>query len=266
MRGLNNMKLVSWNVQNGTDAYGNERTTEQIDYLLEQDAEVIALQEADETFLAGIEQRLCDYHWCFAPALSFYKNNQLKQFGNLVGAKKGSVLQWRSHCLLPTPTTAAKHMPRSVGELVVHFKGTSIRVITCHLEFHCEKSRRHQINQICNIIDAAKTLTYSPCGATEGLYKPIPLPIDAVICGDFNIPDDSIEYQQQIVAQTKWRDLALPNAEPTCGIYDTHQWESGPDRRDYFFTNSHTLQGQVRCDTQTSLSDHQPIVLHIETL
>lgn len=266
MRGLNNMKIISWNVQNGIDAYGDNKVSQQFDYLIKQDAEVVVLQEVDNRYMDCIENSMSNYSWHFSPALNFYQNGEYIQFGNAIGCKKGSAIQWRAHTLLPTVTDAPQHMTRSVGELVVDWNNKPVRVLTCHLEFYCEQQRNTQIAQIENIVNAAETLKHSPSGATEGLYKPLPLPVDAIICGDFNFPDSSSQYQTLFNHKQIWRDLAADNPEPTCGIFDSEQWENGADRRDFFFTNSSTLKGSVKSDVETSLSDHQPIVLNIESL
>jgi endonuclease/exonuclease/phosphatase family metal-dependent hydrolase len=260
------MKILSWNVQNGIDAYGCKKLTEQYQYLLKQDADIIALQEVDGIYMAGLEKDLSEYQWHFAPALTFYENGQCKFFGNAIGAKKGTIIQWRAHCLLPVKTDAPQHMCRSVGEIVVDTGNGPLRVVTCHLEFYCAKQREHQLHQIDDIIEAATILQASPSGAKEGLYKPLALPVNSIICGDFNFPDTSKEYQLFFMEQKVWRDLASTSTQPTCGIFDTQQWENGADRRDYFFTNSNTTTGIVEVDTLSSLSDHQPIFLQLGVL
>ncbi|CAM4167995.1 endonuclease/exonuclease/phosphatase family protein [Vibrio neonatus] len=257
------MQIVSWNVQNGIDAFAEPKLAQQCDYLIKLNADVIALQEVDSEYMASLEEALDDYHWHFAPALSFYKAGQFVQFGNAIGAKKGTAVQWRAHYLLPAASDAKQHMPRSAGELVVEIAGEFVRVVTSHLEFYCAKQRRYQLQQIDGIVNAASISRDYPSQATEGLYKPLPLPVNAIICGDFNFADQSDEYQSLFISQGGWRDLAQSNPRPTCGIFDTKQWPNGADRRDYFATNSQTLQAKVVVDEGISLSDHQPCVLHV---
>lgn len=260
------MKMISWNVQNGIDAYGNQKHQQQFEYLSKQEADVIALQEVDDLYLAGLEKNLTDYSWHFSAALTFYDNGQVKQFGNAIGAKKGSVLQWRSHCLLPIATQAFQHMPRSVGEIVVKIEDKVRRILTCHLEFYCEKQRNYQIQQINEIVHAGAVLRDSPSQATEGLYNPLPLPVEAIICGDFNFPAHSMEYRELFEIKKLWFDLAPADAGPTCGVFDTQQWPNGADRRDFFFSNNSGLLGKMWSDIDTSLSDHQPIFLKLSSL
>jgi endonuclease/exonuclease/phosphatase family metal-dependent hydrolase len=255
------MKIISWNVQNGLDAYGENKRVEQYNYLSQHEADVIALQEVDEAYFFGLENGLNNYDWHFCAALTYYDNGQVKQFGNAIGARKGTTVQWRSHCLLPAPTDAPQHMPRSVGEIVVKIEDKLIRVLTCHLEFYCENQRKYQIQQINQIVEAACVLRDSPSRATEGLYKPLPLPVEAIICGDFNFPDDSTEYREHFEITQLWFDLAPLDIKPTCGVFDTQQWPKGADRRDFFFTNNAELRAKMWSDIETSLSDHQPIFL-----
>ena len=110
------MKIISWNVQNGIDAFGKNKLAEQYRYLRQQDAHIIALQEVNNDYLIELKQTLNDYDWHLAAALTYYEDGQIKRFGNVIGARKGTVLQWRAHSLLPAPTDAQQHMPRSVGE------------------------------------------------------------------------------------------------------------------------------------------------------
>ncbi|MDV7105566.1 endonuclease/exonuclease/phosphatase family protein [Vibrio sp. TH_r3] len=260
------MKIISWNVQNGVDAYAKNQLEKQYCYLRQQEADVIALQEVDGEYFIGLKQMLKEYDWHLADAITYYEDDQLKRFGNVIGAKKGTILQWRAHCLLPTATNSPQHMTRSVGEIVVKIDDNIIRVLTCHLEFYCQKQRRYQIEQIDQIVQAATVLNDCPSGATEGLYKPLPLPVDVIICGDLNLTDDSVEYRDLIDTNTRWFDLAPLDAKPTCGLFDTQQWQNGADRRDYFFTNNSGLKGEVWTDIKTSLSDHQPIFFQTSNL
>jgi endonuclease/exonuclease/phosphatase family metal-dependent hydrolase len=195
--------------------------------------------------------------------LSYSHNGQWTEFGNATGALKGTSIQWRAHSLLPSPTQAEQHMPRSVGEA---YQEKAVRVLTCHLEYFCEQHRRAQVQQIEAIVAVAKNLQQYPSKATEGLYKPRALPIDTIVCGDFNIADSTEQYQQLFASKRHWRDLAANNPQPTCGIFDIKQWKHGADRRDYFFTNNYALGADVETDVQTTLSDHQPIGLNIENL
>ncbi|MBC7002753.1 endonuclease/exonuclease/phosphatase family protein [Photobacterium sp. BZF1] len=254
------MQVVSWNIQNGIDAFGNNKKTAQIQYLNDLDVDVIALQEVDQHYFVQLQNELKDYTWHLLPAISYYQGSQPKAFGNVL-ATRLPVIQWRNHSLLPASSDAFQHMPRCVGEIVVQTAKGPLRVLTTHLEFHCAEQRHSQLEQIENIILSAKVLNQSPSQATDGLYRPLALPEDCLLCGDFNIVDTSGEYLQQFRQRSHWHDLAKCNPQPTCGVYDLEQWPNGADRRDYFFALGDDLKGQVWVDTDCSLSDHQPIIL-----
>ncbi len=256
---MNGLKVVSWNVQNGLNAYQVPVLAEQLAYIECADADVVALQEVDQRYLALLQQQLPAYQWHFAAAVTTYQQGQLQQFGNVIGSRL-PIAQWRSHCLLPAETEAVWHMPRSVGELVIAYQGQAWRILTCHLEFFCPQLRQHQLAQIQQIIDAGALLQRCPSQATSGWYQPLPLPVEAILCGDFNIADGSEEFLTQL-QRPNWFELGQQNPAPTCGIFDHQQWPQGEDRRDFFFAIGAPMNGHVDTDTNTALSDHQPIFL-----
>ncbi|MFI3246328.1 MAG: endonuclease/exonuclease/phosphatase family protein [Ferrimonas sp.] len=256
---MNGIKIVSWNVQNGLNADQAPVLAEQLAYIEGVDADVVALQEVDQHYWASLQQYLPAYQWHFAAAVTTYQQGQLQQFGNVIGSRL-LIEQWRSHCLLPAETEALWHMPRSVGELVISYQGQAWRILTCHLEFFCPHLRQHQLAQIQQIIDAGALLQRCPSRATLGWYQPLSLPVEAILCGDFNIADGSEEFFAQL-QRPNWFDLGQPSRAPTCGIFDRKQWPQGADRRDFFFAIGAPMNGKVDTDIKTALSDHQPLFL-----
>lgn len=252
--------ILSWNIQNGVDAYIKPKQREQIDYLRESGADIFALQEVDDRYFSQLQANLPDYHWQLVPALNYVENGQPRSFGNAI-ASRLPVIQWRNHCLLPAPSEAYQHMPRSAGEIVVQTPQGPLRVITTHLEFFCREQRLSQLAQIEQIIDAAKVLNESPSQARDGLYRPLALPEACILCGDLNIPDNSAEYREQLAKRRQWLDLAADNPQATCGVFDHQQWPNGADRRDYFLSHGDELAGSVSVDLDCDLSDHQPLFL-----
>ena len=52
---------------------------------------------------------------------------------------------------------------------------------------------------------------------------------------------------------------------PTCGVHDRVQWPEGPHCRDFFFLAGACAETarDLRVDTVTDASDHQPLLLEL---
>ena len=281
------MILITWNIQYGKGADGRidfRRIVETARRL--GDADVICFQELAVNFPdldngAGADQAaiisalLPGYTPIFRPALDFGSPGGKRQyFGNMVLSRL-PVLQVLPH-LLPQPAEIGiRSMQRLALEAVLRAPFGPFRVVTTHLEFYSEMHRLAQVDAIRARHEevARREATPGDSGA-DGLYRAVPRPVSALVCGDFNFEPGWLEYTRMLspfpVGVPAFRDAwsvrhpGKPHA-PTAGIYDADQWPKGPNCRDFVFLTGDLAEQlrRVEVDVKTDASDHQPVLVEL---
>ena len=282
------MILITWNIQYGKGADGRIDFPRIVEIARKLgDADVICFQELAVNFPdldggAGADQPailtslLPDYTPIFRPALEFgLPDGQRQTFGNMILSRL-PVVQVLPY-LLPRPAEAGiQSMQRLALEAVVEAPFGPLRVITTHLEYYSEMHRLAQVDAIRALHEEAGRRAETPgsSGASQGLYRPVPRPATALVCGDFNFEPGWLDYNHMLspfpVGVPAFRDAwsvrhpGRPHA-PTAGIYDADQWPKGPNCRDFvFLTGDLTeLLRRVEVDVKTDASDHQPVLVEL---
>ncbi len=282
------MRILSWNVQYGKASDGSQdflRTLQHIRSL--GDFDVICLQElarnmseycaADQSdHLQMAQSFFKEYVAVWGSGFSWPANQQgdssrRQEFGNL-SLVKCELLDSRVH-QLPRPATPDKEqMQRVAVETVIDSKMGPFSIINTHLAFHDKDENQQQIEHL-NRLEEERIANHSePKRVGQGTYQAGFLPSARILCGDFNFTPETSQYRYHI--DMNWLDAwGLGHGDiahlPTCGIFDALQWPHGGHCRDYFWL-SHEFQSRelelslkMRVDTDTSLSDHQPVILEL---
>lgn len=283
------ISIVTWNVQYGWGAdevLDLDRIATTIGAMA--DADVICLQElarhdpelddgagADQA--AFFSARFFQYEPYFGAALDRAgpTRSRRRQFGNMILSRL-PLLEVRSFPLPQPAEPGIRHMRRVAIEAIVAAPGGPLRIATTHMEFHSAAHRMAQVDALRAIHQEACANTASPpLDPGEGVYKIVPRPSAALVCGDFNFVVDDPAYARMTAPfadgtpplRDAWRVRhgARPH-DPTCGIYDHAQWPQGAHARDFFFV-SDVLADRIRdvaVDTKTNASDHQPVLLVLD--
>ena len=283
------MEVLSWNIQCGRGVDGRldlariARTIRAFG-----DPDVICLQEVmrhmpDLDGGRGIDQvaelaRLFDgYESVFGAALDRRAESTVRrQYGNLILSRR-PVLQAFRH-LLPQPAEPGiKHMQRQATEAVIETDAGPLRIVTTHLEFHSVTQRQAQIVRLRGLHQETAANERRPAApAVDEPYRAAPRPATMILCGDFNLETDSIEYRM-LTAPFDDGTPALADAwtalygdkphDPTCGLFDSAQWPQGPHCRDYFFVTADLAERleRVAVEMETAASDHQPVLLRLRS-
>lgn len=195
-------------------------------------------------------------------------DSELRQeFGN-VSLIKSSLLDFKVH-QLPKPATPGKlQMQRVAIEAVIDSNVGPISIINTHLAFHDANENQQQIQHL-NHLEQERAAHYrEPKKVGIGTYQEGFLPSARILCGDFNFTPDTSQYRYQL--DMNWIDAWQKcNGDemhpPTCGIFDAVQWPQGEHCRDFFWLSPElqSLQVEISVDTETNLSDHQPVILEI---
>lgn len=277
------MRILTWNVQYGKASDGTadfSRTLQHIKSL--GDFDVICLQElarnmpeycqAEQSDHLQMTQQFFDeYIPVWGSGFSWPGNDadgHLRQeFGNVSLVKSGLV-DFRVH-QLPWPATPGKEqMFRVAVETVVDSNSGPLSIINTHLAYHDVHENQQQLEHLYRLEQERTAHQKEPGRIGSGTYQ-AGFPASArLLCGDFNFTPDTSHYAYQV--DMNWKDAwPLCNEDkphtPTCGIFDLAQWVQGEHCRDYFWL-SHELQTfdlNISVDTDTSLSDHQPVLLEI---
>ena len=281
------MRILSWNVQYGKSSDGSADFSRILQHIKSLgDFDVICLQELarnmaeycrpDQSDHLLMTQQFFKQHravWGSGfswPALDgdSNSNDDLRQeFGNISLVKSG-LLDFRVHPL-PQPATPGKQqMQRIAVETVLDSTIGPVSLLNTHLAFHDDAENQQQVAHL-NHLEQERTAHHrEPKQTGAGTYQQGPLASARMLCGDFNFMPDTPQYRYQL--EMNWADAwklhkgdeSYPH---TCGIFDANQWPQGAHCRDFFWL-SPELQSQqisITVDTDTNLSDHQPVMLEI---
>lgn len=279
------MRVVSWNIHWGCGKDSRIRIHAIIDVLRKLNPDIICLQEvaANHPELEGnasanqfrqLAGAFGGYQPVLEPTSEIYQNNMPRQFGNLL-LSKYRITQVHRHSLPWPPDPANPGMPRGLIEAVVEAPGGKLRVLTTHLEYYSQIQRMAQVRHIKYLHWEAceRARLYQP---NSGLDAPFQLgfrPGSAIYCGDFNFTPDSAEHAEMLATDDS---IAVPLVDawshthpdtaraPTAGLHG-FKWPDRPECYDYFFVTEDLLPrvNDVKVQSETAASDHQPIVLDL---
>ncbi|MEO8752449.1 MAG: endonuclease/exonuclease/phosphatase family protein [Casimicrobiaceae bacterium] len=282
------MKLITWNVQwcRGVDEKVDPaRVVAEAKRLA--DFDVLCLQEIADNYpdplLGG--SRGEDQFAVLASLLPGYTaiegvavdhvgaDGRRRRFGNMILSRLPVTQAFRY--LLPYPADHdVPSMPRIAVEAVVSASFGDVRVITTHLEYWSLAKRSAQVEALRAIYAEGHGYAGSPRVGVEdeGPYLTFERPAATVITGDFNLePEDPLHARMEapIAGGTPplfdaW-EVAHPGVAhaPTFRIYEKKE-PGDPELHCDFIFVSENLRSRVRSltvDTQTQVSDHQPVIL-----
>ena len=267
------MKLLTWNVQWCRGIDGKVDPDRITAYAREADADVICLQEvaigfadlpgsAGENQVQILKKGLPEYAAFYGAAVDLPgEGGKRRRFGNAlfsrlpVGRVQRHALPWCGRADVPS-------MPRSALEAVIDAPGGALRVITTHLEYYSGTLRALQIDRLGEIYREADH-PLAPKG--EGPFTPLPRPVSALVCGDFNLPpQDPLHARMKALGfADAWEALHPGDAHPPT----FHLFEQPPPYCCDFVFASEDLVPRLRAiavDGEARASDHQPVTLSIE--
>jgi endonuclease/exonuclease/phosphatase family metal-dependent hydrolase len=277
------MRLITWNIQWGKGCDGVVDLARIVSTAMSLgDADVYCFQEVSDNFFSldgGIDQSrqmatlLPDHVPVFRPAVETIDGEgKVHRFGNMTLSRL-PVLQVAGH-LLPWPRAREpRSMRRLALEVTVQASFAPIRIVNTHLEYYSAAQRQAQLVRLLDLQEEASRDPKSASISHVEPYGSQTLAASAVLCGDFNFdvsdPQHAFlhaSFRPGLNYRDAWsiRHPDRPH-QPTCGIHDRVQWESGPDCRDFIFVTE-DLAGRVRrieVDGATDASDHQPVLIEI---
>ena len=280
------LRLITWNIQWGLGVDGRVDLARIVaDARAIADFDLLCLQEISDNFgvLAGndganqfatLAALLPDHAAVEGVAVDRHTPGVGRQrFGNLLFSRL-PVSQVLRH-QLPWPAQPEKPtMARMALEAIVHLPDGPLRVTTTHLEVHSVEQRAAQLARLREIQhDASGHARHRVHAHKEGSpFQSIARSGRGILTGDFNcLPDEAALaalQADQPDGSPVYRDC-WPLAHGTIPHPPTADLHAGDTPRclDYVLVSS-DLSGRVRrveVDTTTRASDHQPVLLEIET-
>jgi len=275
------MRLVTWNTQwcRGLDGVVNPQRILDTARALA-DFDVLCLQEVAQGFEglpgapgdqpAQIAQALPGWQVFFGAAVDeFDHHGACRRFGNLI-ATRLPVLQVQHHPL-PWPADGGVcSMPRMCSELTLRHPALgALRIMTTHLEYYSATQRLAQVRALGALHAQACAHAVAPPAGDEECspFQAKAHTPHAILCGDFNLPPDSVEYTMFARAglHDAWRVLhpREPHA-PTFRLFDRSHGPQ-PMACDFVFVSDSLLPHlkHLQVDGATQASDHQPVALHL---
>jgi len=277
------MRILSWNVQYGKSSDGNADFSRSLQYIKSLgDFDVICLQELARNMSVYCMPGQSDH---LQMTQQFFKEHQAvwgsgfswpaedgdgdhrQEFGNISLVKSG-LLDFRVH-QLPRPATPGKQqMQRIAVETVVDSAMGPVSILNTHLAFHDDAENQQQVKHLYHLEQERAANHREPKRVGSGTYQ-AGFPASArMLCGDFNFTPDTPQYRYQLDMgwADAWQIRNGDGAHPsTCGISDAVQWPQGGHCRDFFWLSPElqSLEVEISVDTDTNLSDHQPVMLEI---
>lgn len=208
----------------------------------------------------------------------FTPEGQRQRFGNLIATRLP--VAEVAHQRLPWPADGGvRSMPRLCTSLTVQMPGLGwVRVMTTHLEYYSKTQRLAQARALHDLHQEACARAAAPPlrDDSHSPFQSKPHTPHAILCGDFNLEAHEPEYPliqsaQQPQALNPLRDAwplahgQAPHA-PTFRLFD-RTYGPEPVACDFVFV-SQSLAPRVRAlhvDGHTRHSDHQPVLLHLDT-
>jgi endonuclease/exonuclease/phosphatase family metal-dependent hydrolase len=277
------MRILSWNVQYGKSSDGSADFSHSLQHIKSLgDFDVICLQELGRNMaeycrpdqsdhLLMTQSCFHEHHAVWGSGFSWPSqdadNDHRQEFGN-ISLVKSRLLDFRIH-QLPQPATPGKEqMQRVAVETVVDSGMGPISIINTHLAYHDDAENQQQLEHLNHLEQERTAHQREPKRPGIGTYQAKFLAAARILCGDFNFTPDTSQYRFQ--HEANWGDaFTLRNDgaahPPTCGIYDAAQWPQGEHCRDFFWLSPElqSLQFKINVDTDSKLSDHQPVMLEI---
>lgn len=280
------MKLITWNIQWGRGIDGIVDLARIVKHAKSlADFDVINLQEVADNFpdlpgnddrdqFAELERLLPGFTAVPGFGVDRAGPNRRRRFGNVLLSRL-PILSSRLHALPWPADKSVSSMPRVAIEATIDTAFGPARVTTTHLEYYSILQRRAQANRLRELHDEACARAGTPAKVTnsKGPFVDSAQTTQAILTADFNFPPDEDSYAdiQRPLASggPAYRDAwAIAHGskphEPTFCVHEAH-WGKGPYCCDFIFV-SEDLAPRVRkvaADTDTKLSDHQPVVLEL---
>ena len=278
------MRLLTWNVQWGLGMDGRVDLPGIVAHarrLL--DFDVLCLQEVSDNMPDLKESGGADQFRAFAGLLPGYRAiegagvdivdeaGERRRFGNLLLSRL-PVRQVVRHAL-PWLGGDGQNMPRLLIEAIVESPFGAVRVLTTHLEYSSAEIRAAQVEAIRTIHAAACDREVRRRRSGAGPYAAQPGSVSAILCGDLNMkPDDPALRRLRDPLEgapgflDAWSVQEGGRAHPP-SFCITDQTYGPPHCSDYILvTEDLTARVEtVAYDTETRLSDHQPVALTLHT-
>ena len=264
------MRILTWNIQWGRGIDGLVDLKRIAAYLRDKNADVICLQEVSASMpdLAG-----CDGEDQFAslsalfPDFACVNGDGLRfgprRFGNMI-LSRYEVLQEFLHPL-PWPADGLRSIPRCALEAVVASPMGPMRIITTHLEYFSYWARVVQVQAIAQVIRDAHARASHHFERGDGPYVKLPQTVRTVLLGDFNTrATGDVFLPFGGLLTDAWCHLNPHEDHPPsfCIADQTYGEEHCCD----FIFVSEPLRPtlcNIHYDTQTRLSDHQPVWIDV---
>jgi len=278
------MQIVTWNVQWGLGMDGRADLARIIAHARSlADFDVLCLQELSDNLpdlkgnrgenqFAEIADLLPGFQAIAGAGLEVMgEGGAVRRFGNMILSRL-PVCQVLRHTL-PWPGGGPHSMPRMLLEATVLTTFGPVRIMTTHLEYHSAEHRRLQVEAIRVAHALAHDRAVRPREPGTGTYALQPHPSSAILTGDFNMPP-SDPTKRHLSAPLErgappfldsWeiRHGGAPHPPSFC---ITDQTYGQPHCCDYIFVTEDLAPRvhSVRYDTETRLSDHQPVILTLD--
>lgn len=285
------MKLITWNIQWGRGADGRVDLDRIVAHACRlADFDVLCLQEISAGYpeLPGCDGR--DQFRDLADRLPGYTAvagvatdtphpaGGRRTFGNMIFSRF-PVLQVFRHLLPWPPDPGVPSMQRIALEATLDTPLGLVRVTTTHLEYYSSRQRAAQVERIRELHQeaTAQAASVRPGQVSEGPFYFTPRAAASILAGDFNCLPESADRARLLAAMDDVTPAYLdawevthcgePHA-PTVGIHDKKQWPDPPFTFDFIFVSGDLAPRvkEIRVDSTSDASDHQPVLLVLESL
>jgi endonuclease/exonuclease/phosphatase family metal-dependent hydrolase len=278
------MKLITWNIQFGVGVDGKLDLARIIAHAKSMaDFDVLCLQEVADNFpdiqqgaltnqFAEIAALLPGYEAIEGPGVDVPDGKgDRRRFGNMMLSRYPVGRIFRH--AMPWVTDGSRSMPRLLIDAVIHAPWGPLRVMTTHLEYYSPAQRAGQVDTIRRAIQEGRVRASLPPVQGPGGFAPTDETPSAILTADFNMTVDNPTFRRLLERDNDgapglidaWQTLHPGEAHPfSFCIYD--QRYDQPHCCDFILLTP-DLRPRLRrvfYDTQTQVSDHQPVLVELD--
>lgn len=280
------IRIITWNIQWGLgidERVDLKRLVDEARSIA--DFDVLCLQEVSDNFaelkgnggenqFATLAALLPDYTVIEGVALDVPgRAGGRSRFGNMILSRfpVAQVLRYT----LPWEAAETRNMPRLLLEAAVETSSGPLRVMTTHLEYSSDKLRRAQVQGIREAHRTAYERTVRPREDGPGTYARFLTSPSAVLTGDFNMrPDDPVKrsisdpFDNGAPALLDaWQ--VVHGSQPHPPSFCLFEQSNGPPHCcDFVFVTEDLAPrvSRIVYDQKTRASDHQPVLIELDSL
>ena len=232
---LKMLKISTFNIQNDFDNYNKKKTLEIINYLKNNNIDILGLQEVYSKLNNDLEQELSTTKYKIYGKYRFYLHTILKRFNEKVPiiTKKKTIFNKTYH--LPNFPSPLK---RIVTKVIISHNNKNISIYNTHLDFMFDNVKKKELKKLYNLIE------------NDNNY--------IILMGDFNLKNNNPIFNQFTALLESKKIYKIELNEKTLKKSKYHR------EIDHIFLSNEIKLIKKEVIKDLKISDHYPVLVCVD--